>query len=877
MDVWRSFPSSGLAMDAGRLHKSPSPMTFRSIFPLLLLAAHTALPARDVTALMRKGNDALAAGLWEMAALHFNECLSAKDLPAGLKEQAAIHLAESWIREGQAAEALELLGQSFVAGHPEAPFWKGQALAASGNFAQAVELFHTVLENPQAAHRGEAAFTAASLELALDQPETALATLAQLADSSDPTLAAKAKLRQAQILLDLGRAADAREAMPATDALSPADGPTATFIEASLLLAEGQSDAAASAFQTLVDAPEGQSLRLYHAAAIGLADALRASGKPTAATDALLDFIQDHPDSPWLAAMFKRLQDDLPESPGPNDPVMERLSQWIPPPEIPSTGPLACIEGSAVSAWPTVAESNDLAAFALFTRAEGLHRQGTPAARAEATLLLNRLRLENPGHFLADRALLRLARWELAKDDLSRAIELLEVLAESASSPLTRGKAAFLQARTAHERGDRQQAVEHFEQAAAQLAGDEADAARLNAAILRLTDPSTATTIQQAALPQNPELRADLELERALSIADPSGKRAAIEDFLIHHPGHPRSGEARIAAAESALIGTAPDLSFARAQLETLAADPEAAAGLPAARLALVRLRVLDLTPDSAAAITTAREILENFPADPAAAEAALILGRNLFQNRNYNDARLVLEKLAATDTDAAHAQAAWLLAARAAALVPTSQSRQEALILFDKAIESKGPVAPLAMMEKGRLMIDMNRLTEASAFLRKWFDSLPPADPLHLPAGLLLGEAIYAQGSANPGSLQEALAIYDKLLVHAQSFPSVYARLQFLRGRTLEQLPDEKNPSLKREREAFIAYYSVLETETPPAEWHYFELCGFRALALLEKAGRWPAAIACARRIASFKGPRAEEAATRASQLQIKHFIWED
>jgi hypothetical protein len=92
-----------------------------------------------------------------------------------------------------------------------------------------------------------------------------------------------------------------------------------------------------------------------------------------------------------------------------------------------------------------------------------------------------------------------------------------------------------------------------------------------------------------------------------------------------------------------------------------------------------------------------------------------------------------------------------------------------------------------------------------------------------------------------------------------------------------LEQIPDAKDPSRKRDKLAFIAYYSVLETSTAPAEWHYFELCGFRALALLEKADRWPAAIACAKKIASFHGPRAEEAASRASQLQLEHMIWED
>jgi hypothetical protein len=124
---------------------------------------------------------------------------------------------------------------------------------------------------------------------------------------------------------------------------------------------------------------------------------------------------------------------------------------------------------------------------------------------------------------------------------------------------------------------------------------------------------------------------------------------------------------------------------------------------------------------------------------------------------------------------------------------------------------------------------------------------------------------------------LTEALAVYDQLLSHTEQQPAVFNRLQYLRGRTLEQIPNEKDPSKKREKEAFIAYYSVLETPNPPAEWHYFELCGFRALALLEKAARWPTAIACAKKIASFNGPRAGEASARASQLQLQHMIWED
>jgi tetratricopeptide (TPR) repeat protein len=328
---------------------------------------------------------------------------------------------------------------------------------------------------------------------------------------------------------------------------------------------------------------------------------------------------------------------------------------------------------------------------------------------------------------------------------------------------------------------------------------------------------------------------------------------------------------------EAALASIPPDIAFAKAQSEILSAAAEKSVALPDPQLALARLHLSDLSNDSASAIAAAQSIIDTYPADPAAAEAALTLGRNLFQTGSYNPARLVLEKLAAADTNPARAQAAWLLAGRAAALGGTPQSKEEALILFDKAIETQGPVSSIAALEKARHLIDIYRLAEASAFLAKWTKTLPADDPLHLPAGLLLGEALYAQGSGNPASLVEALAVYDKLLAHAKTQPALFNRLQYLRGTTLEQLPDEKDPAKKREKQAFQAYHSVLETTTPPAEWEYFERCGFRALALLEKAERWPVAITVAKKIASFKGPRAEEAATRASQLQLKHMIWED
>lgn len=850
---------------------------------LTLLAPQLAVSGPAGATAMRQGDEALAAGLWEVAEMHFRRSLGDLSLTPEAKADVAIRLAESLIRAGNPSEALDLLGQSFVSGSPKVQFWKAQALAGQNRFAETVEIFSTLLLDPTAPHRTEAAMTKASLLLALDQPEAALGTLAAILPEVNETEVAAIRLTQAEILLDLRRTVEAREAMPPSETLAKRDRRRAEFLEARLRLDEGHPAEAATAFQELIDQPEGLSLPHFHSAAVSLADANHAQGDTAAAAKSLLTFLQDHPESPQLDAIFQRILRWLPEKPTATDPLLEQIAQWITPSVLPAVGPIATTPSAdgeaAVSAWPIYQapdSSTDLLAYSIYTIGIGLRQTGTPESRAEARRLLNRLRVEFPDHPLTQRALYQQARWYLADGAVDQAFAILNTLRDTAKSPTLKGEAAFLEARAAFTNGNPKLAIQLFDEAALALTGAEAKTAKLQAAIARLRtgDTNGVTLIQQEGILPDKELEADLELEKALSATPPDAARAAIAEFLTRFPDHPRAAEARLAAAEAALAVSPPDIAFARLQLEALPAAPDESL---APRVALTRLHVADLSNDPAAAIAAAQAILDIYPTDPAAADAALTLGRNLFQSGSYNPARLVLEKLAASDTNAARAQIAWLLAARSAALGGTSQSKEEALILFDKAIQAQGPVSSLAHLEKARHLIDIYRLAEASAFLAKWIQALPENDPLQLPAGLLLGEALYAQGSSHPESLKEALAVYDKMLALAKDQPALFNRLQYLRGTTLEQLPDEKDPTRKREKQAFQAYHSVLETTTAPAEWEYFERCGFRALALLEKAGRWNAAITVARKIASFKGPRAEEAAAHAGQLQLKHFIWED
>lgn len=858
------------------------------LFPIFLLAGPAAWAAKDVAALVKSGETALADRLWEIAGPRFRQALIAPDATPELKALAAVRLAEALIREGNPGEALEILSQSAVTGNPEAPFWKAQAMLAQNHANDAIALFAQILDDPASPHRTEAGFTRASLLLGLGRPDEALATLARLLGEAPPTDLTRIRLFQAEILLDQDRFADARRAMPEAEHITPADASLAAFLEAQLQLQEGHPEIAEAAFRTLLNQSltghsEGLSRTDLDLAAIGLADSIAAQGDPEAASRSLLDFIRDRPDSPLLDAMFSRILSWLPDQPTATDAVLERVAEWIPDPTLrPISGIPGATGPDAVSAWPGYPETREnpeLVTLSLYLRAVGLHRIATPEAAAQSRRLLNRLRIEFPDNRLANRAIYQLARWNLENDAADLAFAAFETLREMAKSPALKGQAAFAEARAAYQHGDLEKAIMLFDEAASFLTGPDARAARLQEAIARIRagQPPSLHLIAADGKPAEPELTADLELEQALSASPAATARTALDAFLTRHPDHPRAAEARLAAAEAALASPQPDLGFATAQLDSLAALPDGAAALSLARIALARLRTLDFSHDSTATIAAAQSLMDSYPDQPEAAEAAFTLGSTLFQVGSYNPARLVLEKLAAAAGDSDRAQAAWLLAARAAALGGTESSKKEALNLFDKAIKTGGPLTAIANLERARHLIDQAQPVEAAAFLKNWLSGLPPEDTLRLPAGLLLGEALFSQGATNPTSLADALAVYDQLLARDDKPPALFYRLHYLRGKTLEQIPDPKDPTKTREKEAFQAYHSVLETNGTPAEWEYFERCGFRALELLEKDERWRAAIAVARKIASFGGPRAEEAAARANEIHLRQMVWED
>jgi len=824
----------------------------------------------------------MSDGLWDIAARQWREAIIAPGTSEKQVTEAQLLLAETLVRGHEGEEAINLLSQEKFRENPQARFWLGQAMAGMGQFSQAAEVLTSVAKDPNFPFQAEAAFTASHLHLALAQYDAALQCLSLLNESTRKETRAESKLRQVSIFLELKKIEDARAIFPTPTELPDSLRAFAKLLEAQLLLAENKAEAAKPLFEALLASPQGQSSERYQSAILGHADCLAQLDNQSAAKESVFDYIEEHPESTALDAMFERIISWFPKSiPNVEDPSLVSLAQWLPDSSPSTSGLINTTGASAVSAWPSTPNPlTEVEIYALNAYAIGLHRIESAAMKQAASLYLQRLTLLAPLHPLALKSLMTLASWKLQEGDPNTAVQILDVLRNDSNSLAIRGEAAFTNAFNAFQAGDHSLAVSLFDEAALLLDGENQNIAAFNSAISRLrADPAATSLTQSLSASAFGELAVDLELERALAAPSPQTSIAAIDQFLKHHPAHPLAPKARLSIAEAALSLSPPDPSLARAQLDTIQASIDLFPKELTPRLSAARLRLSDRNGNTSETIALAKQVLAEFPNTPIASDAAMILGKNLFRAENYNEARLVWEKQASSETNSQQAQVSLLMAARAAALGATAQSREEALTIYRKVSATESSIQFIAILEQARLLIDLDRLPLAIEFLTPVFSQLPADHPSQLPTGLLLAEAIYANATSKPESLAQAVAIYDGLIKQTASNAPIFAKLQYLRGLSLERLPDSKESSPTHITEAHEAYYSVIDrpVSEPPAEWDWFERSGFRLLSLLETEKNWKAAISIAEKIAAFKGPRSSEAAERAQQLRLKHMVWDD
>jgi tetratricopeptide (TPR) repeat protein len=824
----------------------------------------------------QQGLKALADFLPDVAASRFQSALAEKELTVPDQMRIRLLLAESLIRSNQPDEATKILDDPSLKDQASALFWEAQALRAQGKFAEAIALFDLAIGTKNFPYYGESVITRSRLLSALGSHRDAIAGLNLLTSSKSP-LAIRAKLDQTHLLCLTGKYPEARKVLPALKSLRGNELLEARLLDGKLLQAESQFTKATALFTAILQEFKRDAETLppiIHPAVIGQARAMASLNRRADAADVILAFVQAHPTSPELADAFVLLHYLQTNVPTAEDPVQnliqQRLTDWSNTPIVAHSPMIADPGDSAISSYPLLQELDhpELHAQALYTRILALAGAKEPEQCAQLRQLATQLNLLHPGHSLATAATIELARNEFQNQQSEKARNLLDSLLSLEQSSDHFVAVNLLLADECFEKKDFVRASLYFEKAAARLSATPRSSALFNAGISSILvndDASWDRLLKESS----PKLSVSLTLERALHTIKQSPEAAMplLEKFIIDQPQHARIGEARLAMAYCALKLQRPDLSMAKAQLDSINATVVSAESLLATKILLAQAQ-----QDQNTVITLSRSFIAQYPDSPAVAEMTLNLGMALYQNGDMNDARQVLQKL--EKSHPAQAGPSLLIAARAAARTGTPQSLTEAISIFDKIITADSPLSAFAVLEKARTLIDAKSpsgLVQAREELQKLFYKIAADSPLHTPTGLLLIEILYAQGGSDSTQYEASLKVQDVLLEKKQTSTVETHRIHYYRGLTLEQLnkPDE----------ALDVYYQVIESASKeaPADWDYFERCGFNAIALLEKSERWESAIALAKKLSSYPTPRANEAAERAKNLGLEHMIMDE
>lgn len=842
-----------------------------------------------------EGAKAMTDQLPDVAVGNFRSVLANKKLSDDARAYATLSLIEALVSASLtanadpnlSAEALELLSNKQVAALPSAPIWRAEALASQGRYQDAAK----ALADLKSSHPNYTAILMARsrIHLALRQTDTAIDILSQITKTKGDTTAKlrdEANLLIAETHIDTGHNQQALQALEKIDEQNLRAAKLKEYLQARLVLSEGNSAEAIDRFQSIISDQANLTERILHASTLGLADAQAANKQNLPAVTTLEKYITDHPESTALQPLFMRIARLLPVDLPNDDPSMANLIKWSS-----DTTPASHIDlanvGTSAAAMPIhhsrAALTGDLQALAIYYRAKLLIRSEKKEQHDLARALLAQLRMLHsqqpvpPSELflkLSSASLLDTANLHMLTGNTELATYTLSAMEKVAFSPQLKTQASFLRGQLLAKDARPEEALSAFEYARESSSEDIAAAAQINTGITALLSSNLKAFKKVLISADKLPIKKSLQLERALwkcSNNDASG-RQELDSFIMANIGHPRENEARLALAKASVDISPPDIILARAQLDKISPRlPDADSQLA---ITMIRMRAEDLDQKWQTAAEAAALFLSKFPTHSAVPAVLLKQGEVLFHNEDYGRARSTFQKITTTHADSPEAPFAKFYTAMSARLGGTARSREESIQLFQEIINKKLPLANEARLQLGRVLIDLGKHSEAEKTL---LPLVKPSSPAKIPpalrrgAGILLADCQHRQGATNSNKYQQAIDTYQLTLAQ-KDLPAAWVnKIHFLQGQTYEAMGNK----LK----AFSSYFSIIargQAKGKP-EWLWFYRCGFKALSMLESDQRWEASVKLARRIASFKGPRAEEAAQRAQNLAKKHMIWED
>ena len=800
-----------------------------------------------------QARNAFAKGASELAAGVLDRLLSEDGLSPAVRDEARLLRAQILLQKGDTPQVERLLlGRER---EPEAALLLAQTALRAERWFEAAERFATALR--LGADALNCALGRATALARLGREPEAIAELQQYAKQGPAPSHNALSLSLAGLLLDVGNGKDARIEISKLEPTLPQQGAALALLEARLALAEGRlqdaSDGLAKLIHPTVPAPPEVLVGAY----LAEASVLEAKGDPAGAAKFLLQFLKTGRELSCAEPLFGK--------------AAQLLSEVVDP-------PIADLEAC------TRTGPQNQRALASFYLAQFYAFTGkSEKAAAAHTSFCEQFQ----NHRLVPVSLLQRAEILMGADKWAAAEELLKEALRSCDEPRLRATLQMRQGLAFLGLGEFARALALFE-AIARAGADLRIEAGFNAglAAIRLGDLRRAHKEQEALQPLSgtQDLVASLELEIALYQATHGQAQAheALQSFMQNHPGHPRTGDAKVALAELLLREAESAAGAARtsaagamrerasALLKAVAVDPQSPQSAMQAKFLAVFLTDSGGGAQPEEVLSLGEAFLREYPDAALSNEMRMKLGEVYFRRKDYANAEEQFAGIASRQPEGALSETALFLAGQCAASRLNPGSVDEALRYWEKVAQGNGALRWRARYQQASVKSRMGDDADGAELFARIVNSTEAIDrELRLAARCGRADALLSMAKRGALPLTEALAEYEALASQPEVPPAWRNQALHKKAKALEAT---------QQQEALEGFYRVLEAPDSVAAGEFFWLfkAGFDAARILEGRQAWRDCVALYERLGSLGGPRSQEAKTRAFQIRLERFLWE-
>ena len=747
---------------------------------------------------------------------------------AGLK-LAKTRLAEAFLAAGRFEDAAQQVRDPEV----NAPMLEARINAANGRWKEALAIYETL-----GARDATAILLRAECLWQLSRQSEAI-TLLEGTGTGAPS---GTQLRLAEFYLESERLDRAGPCIRAIRPSNPAEEKWKQYLEARLDLAQGENARALGCLEELQRDPRELSENLIAGMALAMTEARARLSGPTAADDIPEMFIWKHPESPHLAAVFRKLDETYACEENPSRAELEQWSQRDP---------------------------ARRAAFARFYLAKQLVAGGK---EDRALTLLEKFGESFPKHPILADALSMKGRILAGQGKFAAAQSAFDAGMRAAADDQTRARIERASATAHYLAGEFVLAATVFRNSAEKSSPALWQYSTVNSALCWLRQGNYTRFVDEyralsARFPETP-LRSELIFREGLFQAARKDSRAetTLERFARDFTGSPRVSEAKLALAELrfAKNDTAGAQSYLRGVRET-SASPETAE-----QADYFAIFVADAAPErnDEKVIALCQKFLARRKASPHIAEVRMKLGQVFFRRDDFAGAQTQFETLAHEIPGAPLAESALFLAGQCSMKSMSSGGIDRGIELLEEVTKRNGPLKLHARLQQA---LAQNRLGKAAEAIILYDSILGAAPPAEVKYAALAGKAdnLAELGGKDHAMNEQAVVVYDQLASAPDAGTVARNRARYQKGRCLE--------ALSRPEDALAAYYDILQAgANKPEEYFWFYKAGFDAGRLCEAQEQWKSAISIYKKVATLDGPRADEAKARMTQIRLEHFVWE-